>query len=109
MNVVNPPRTSTLGVVPFSERRKGPSFTSFDLRVAKTFAFPGREYRLEAVAEAFNLFNTVNFSGINNIVGASSLTSFDVEGDRAHSPTDFRGFTSAFAPRQIQLGLKFRF
>ena len=88
---------------------KGPSFTSFDLRVAKTFAFPGREYRLEAVAEAFNLFNSVNFSGVNNTVGASPLASFDLAGDRARSPTDFRGFTSAFAPRQIQLGLKFRF
>ena len=88
---------------------RGPSFTSLDLRVTKAFVFGDRDHRIEATAEAFNLFNTVNFSGVNNIVGTTPLSTFDVEGSRSLGPTDPLGFTSAFAPRQIQLGLKFRF
>ena len=88
---------------------RGPSFTSLDVRVTKAFVFGDRDYRFEATAEAFNLFNTVNFSGVNNIVGRTRLSTFDVEGSRDLGPTDPLGFTSAFAPRQIQLGLKFRF
>jgi len=88
---------------------RGPSFTSLDLRVAKSFVFGAREHRIEATAEAFNLFNTVNFSGVNNVVGTMPMSTFDVEGSRSLGPTTPLGFTSAFAPRQIQIGLKYRF
>ena len=88
---------------------RGPGFVSLDLRLAKTFTFGDSPLRIEAIAEAFNVLNRVNFSGVNNTVGTQSLPSFDVEGDRRLAPTDFRGFTSAFAPRQIQLGVRFRF
>ena len=57
----------------------------------------------------FNLFNRVNFSGVNNIVGNAVLPSFRVEGKQSADPTDPLGFTSAFDPRQIQLGVKFKF
>ena len=88
---------------------RGPGFASVDLRVTKTF-FAGRDrdYRVEAIGEIFNLFNRVNYSGLNNIVG-TSLSSYDVTGDVTRSPSEPLGFTSAFAPRQIQLGVKFRF
>jgi hypothetical protein len=88
---------------------RGPSFMSFDLRVAKQFSFRREaNYRMEAIFEAFNLFNRVNFSGVNNIVGNTVLPSYSVEGSRNVGPADPLGFTSAFDPRQIQLGVKFK-
>ncbi len=87
---------------------RGPGFASFDLRLTKSFVFGDRDYQIEAMAEAFNLFNRVNYSGVNYIVG-TTLDSFDVEGDPSRRTTDPLGFTSAFSARQIQLGLRFRF
>jgi hypothetical protein len=90
---------------------KGPNFMSFDLRVAKEFRLGAdtNRRRLEGIVEAFNLFNRVNFSGVNNVVGSASLPGFRVEGRRDAAPTDPLGFTSAFDPRQVQLGARFRF
>jgi hypothetical protein len=95
---------------PFAGRNtgRGPGFASFDLRVTKAFILGDRSPRIEVMAEAFNLFNRVNYSGVNNVVG-TSLTAFDVEGDPSRNASDPLGFTSAFAPRQIQLGLRLRF
>ena len=89
---------------------RGPNHINLDLRVAKEFLF-GNDgaYRIEAIAEAFNLFNRVNYSGVNNIVGTTPLASYDVEGNRNAKPAEPLGFTSAFDPRQIQLGVKFKF
>ncbi len=87
---------------------RGPDFFSFDLRVTKAFVFRGHIERIEVIAEGFNLFNRVNYSGVNNVVG-TSLNAFDVEGDATRGATEPLGFTSAFAPRQIQVGLRLRF
>jgi hypothetical protein len=88
----------------------GPDLMTFDLRVAKEFRFrTDSPYRLQAIFEAFNLFNRVNFSGVNNVVGNTPLTTYGVRGRRDVGPAVPLGFTSAFDPRQIQLGLKFRF
>ena len=67
------------------------------------------DFRLEGIVEAFNLFNRVNFSGVNNIVGTTPLPTYRVEGKRNAKPVDPLGFTSAFDPRQIQLGVKLKF
>lgn len=89
---------------------RGPNYIDFDLRISKEFRFRRESnYRLEAIAEAFNLFNRVNFSGVNNVVGTSLTTNYHVEGNRNAKPADPLGFTSAFDPRQIQLGVKFKF
>src|SRR5207244_7153004 len=88
---------------------RGPNYIDFDLRIAKEFRFRRESrYRLEAIGEAFNHFNRVNFSGVNNVVG-TSLNNYHVEGNRNAKPADPLGFTSAFDPRQIQLGVKFKF
>ncbi|MBV9959744.1 MAG: TonB-dependent receptor [Acidobacteria bacterium] len=42
------------------------SFSSFDLRLSKTFAFNDR-FRLEPIIEVFNLFNTTNVLGVSNV------------------------------------------
>jgi hypothetical protein len=46
---------------------------------------------------------------VNNVVGRETLNTFDVDGDPSKSPTQFSGFTSAHAPRQIQFGIRFDF
>jgi len=88
----------------------GPDVMSLDIRISKALPLPGESpRRLEATFEAFNLFNRVNFSGLNTVVGNTPLPSYRVHGRRDVAPTDPLGFTSAFDPRQIQLGLKFLF
>ena len=97
---------------PFAGRNTGlgPDLMTVDLRVAKKFLLrPDSPYRLEGIFEAFNLFNRVNFSGVNTVVGNTPFPSYRVRGRRDVAPTDPLGFTSAFDPRQIQLGLKFLF
>src|SRR5262249_20237639 len=89
---------------------RGPNYLSLDLRVAKSFRFHSdAPSKLECSVEAFNLFNRVNFSGVNNIVGTLPLADYRVEGSRQSKPAEPLGFTSAFDPRQIQLGVKVRF
>jgi hypothetical protein len=87
----------------------GPNFVGFDLRLSKEFRLGSEKLRLETIGEAFNLFNRVNFSGVNNIIGTTSLPSYRVEGNRNATPAQPLGFTSAFDPRQIQLGAKLKF
>jgi hypothetical protein len=88
----------------------GPNYISMDLRVSKEFQLGGdSDYRLEGIFEAFNLFNRVNYSGVNNVVGTTALPSHHVTGNRNATPAQPLGFTSAFDPRQIQLGVKFKF
>jgi hypothetical protein len=93
---------------------RGPNFMTWDVRIAKRMKFANRErLYLEAIFEAFNLFNRVNFSGINPYVGEMPIRalggSFRVGGRREALPTDPLGFTSAFAPRQLQVALKLNF
>jgi hypothetical protein len=77
-------------------------YASFDLRVARTIRFTER-YRLELIAEGFNLFNRFN-------EGSASPNYKDVNafaqrnGGRYYSIS-----TAAFDPRQFQFGAKFYF
>lgn len=98
-------------------------FYSFDMRVSRRF-FAKEARFLEFTFEAFNLFNRTNFAGINNtlggactdsssnfipctLTGATPLSSFNLRGRVNQRPTQPLGFTSAFDPRQIQLGVRF--
>ncbi len=87
---------------------KGPSFATVDLRITRRLGF-SENISLDLTAEAFNLFNRLNFSSVNNTVGAFFPTTIDVRGRRDVGPSAPLGFTSAFDPRRIQLGAKFRF
>ena len=87
---------------------KGPSFATFDMRVTRKLSF-SEHMRLDLTVEAFNLLNRLNFSSVNNTVGAFFPTTVNVRGNHDVGPSSPLGFTSAFDARRIQLGAKFRF
>ncbi|MDO8834962.1 MAG: hypothetical protein Q7V01_05175, partial [Vicinamibacterales bacterium] len=76
---------------------EGPDFASVNLRLSKRFRFDRRRALLLQF-EAFNLFNRTNYGGVNMTWGTGA------------DPRDtFGTYTSANAPRQLQLGAKFEF
>lgn len=102
---------------------KGEPYYSFDMRLARRFFTRDQRY-LELTFEAFNLFNRVNYNGINNIVGTTCVANFplnpncanatdvipiNARGRRGVSPTAPLGFTSAAAARQLQFGVRYNF
>jgi hypothetical protein len=87
---------------------RGPAFSAVDIRLARRFNF-NEQANFEFLFEAFNLFNSVNYSGVNNIFGSTELLTGDVKGSSDIPSNQPLGFTSAFAPRQIQFGFKLNF
>jgi carboxypeptidase family protein len=87
---------------------RGEAFYSFDMRLARRF-FVKESRFLEVTVEGFNLFNRTNFQGINNVVGLTPLTDFDLSGRADQKPTVPLGFTSASDPRQLQFGVRLNF
>jgi len=96
---------------------RGPDFASFDMRFSWTYKVREKA-GLQFIAEGFNLFNRTNFASVNNEVspafglptalGGLGNTSFNVSGSNI-GPSTPLGFTSAFAKRQIQLGVRLTF
>ena len=87
----------------------GPDFWTLDLRVNRKFGWGrGDSKRVEVMAEAFNIFNRLNFRSVNNTVG-NIETPFRLKGRRDLGPSHPLGFTSAFDPRRIQLGVRLSF
>ena len=102
---------------------RGEPFYSFDMRLARRFFAKERRY-LELTFEAFNLFNHVNYNGINNVVGFSCVANFptnprcagatsvipiNARGIEGISSTAPLGFTSAAPARQLQFGARYNF
>lgn len=100
---------------------KSEAFYSFDLRLARRFFAKENRY-LELTVEGFNLFNRVNFLGINNTLGgacvanglptacttgSTPLTDYSLRGRADQKPTAPLGFTSAADPRQMQFGIRY--
>jgi Carboxypeptidase regulatory-like domain len=104
---------------PFSVGRNtglGPMFVSADLRVGRRIRFSSDSpVALELIFDAFNLLNRTNFKDVNNVTGGAlflnqfGITDVRVTGNSNNTANQFLGFTSAFAPRVIQLGAKFNF
>ncbi|HEY8459997.1 MAG TPA: carboxypeptidase regulatory-like domain-containing protein [Blastocatellia bacterium] len=93
----------------------GPDFFTTDLRVGRQVRFNGDSpFGLEFIFDAFNLFNRTNFKEVNNITNTiildpSRFPDVRVKGNSAIPASQFSGFTSAYDPRIIQLGLKLNF
>jgi outer membrane receptor protein involved in Fe transport len=91
-------RPGTLGRNTF----KGPSFASFDLRIARPVHFTERIVA-EFSADFFNLFNRTNITDLNTVYGGTSLSL---------PPNPLLGFGTArdaSNPFQVQYAVKFRF
>jgi hypothetical protein len=96
----------------------GPDYATADLRLTRTVRFNER-YKINLVAESFNLFNrdnqrvTITSNGLVN--SATTFVSNSVTANIAPYPgyytlpTNFMKPTAAYAPRQIQVSLKFIF
>ena len=102
---------------------KGEPYYTFDMRLARRFFAKEQRY-LELTFEAFNLFNTVNYNGINNVVGTACVANFatnpncagatnvipiNARGIKGASAIAPLGFTSAAPSRQLQFGARFNF
>lgn len=86
-----------------------PGFASFDMRLIRSVNFNDK-VRLEAIAEAFNLFNRTNINEIDRIFSPNAQGGFALprqkQGRYIAPAARYRG---AFAPRQFQLGIKLSF
>ena len=102
---------------------RGEPTYSFDMRLARRF-FASEQRYLELTFEAFNLFNRVNYNGINNVVGTACVANFatnpncanssgvipiNARGIKGVSSTAPLGFTSAGPARQLQFGVRYNF
>lgn len=86
----------------------GPSYTGVDLRVVKRFGV-GEGRVIELMAEGFNLFNKLNYTAVNNVVG-NIQGPFRLRGRDDRGPSQPLGFTSAADPRRIQqIGVRYSF
>jgi hypothetical protein len=78
-------------------------FASFDLRLARAFHF-GERFRIDLIAEGFNLFNRFNEGSVTPFFDAvNAFGQRDGKGRYYSQPT------AAFDPRQFQFGAKFTF
>jgi len=94
----------------------GPGFFTTDLRVGRRIIFNAdNPLALELIFDAFNLFNRTNFKQVNNVTSGAlyldqlGITDVRVKGSSRRPANQFSGFTSAYEPRVIQLGLKLNF
>jgi hypothetical protein len=96
---------------------QGDGYQSVDLRVSRTFKFTEKVH-LEAIAEAFNLLNTLNIRFFNTAYGAADFCNFAGDpvaqgcpatpsGNLEGSPNPSYGTPRAiFNPRQVQFALR---
>jgi carboxypeptidase family protein len=94
----------------------GPLFVSTDMRVGRKIRFGvDSPVGIELIFDTFNLFNRTNFRDVNNVAGSAldiiqlGETDVRVIGETDSPANTFCGFTSAYAPRVIQLGVKINF
>src|SRR4029077_3430347 len=77
-----------------------------DLRLSKKVGL-GSDRWLEAIVEAFNLFDRVNYDDVNNVFG---LGAFPGSPQRdAQGRVTYGLYQKALPPRQVQLALKLVF
>ncbi len=79
---------------------RGPGIENYDISVTKRFPVTQQRY-FWFRAEFFNAFNHTQFSGI------STAARFDSAGNQIN--LNFGAYTSARAPRRIQLSLRFMY
>jgi hypothetical protein len=106
---VNNDRHSTNDRPPGAGRNTGigPDYATFDMRLSRQFKLTEKA-SAQFMAEGFNILNRTNFASVNNVVGVIAPP-FSLSGTRAAAPSQPLGFTSAFAKREVQLGVRVNF
>jgi carboxypeptidase family protein len=96
---------------------KGDSYQSVDMRIARTFKATER-LNVEAMAEAFNLLNTVNVRFFNTVYGAADFCNFNATAQGCSATQKFLESSpnanygtprAVYNPRQIQFALRLTF
>ncbi len=94
----------------------GPDYKDVDATVSKAFGFPripglGEGARIELRADAFNLFNNLNFAGGNNNISHNiAVTTADANGNPTQvSNPSFGQAQSALGSRTVDLQARFSF
>jgi hypothetical protein len=87
----------------------GPDFKQLNLRITKAFDI-GVDAELELIVEAFNLFDTVNYdpSSVDSAEYLAGPTLADPEAQYIPNP-NFGEYAATLDPREIQVGLRYRF
>ena len=87
----------------------GPAYRSVSLRLTKTLNL-GSENRLEIIAEAFNLFNTVNYD-VNSVNSGQYLSGPTITNPTASYVANplFGKYSATLPAREIQVGLRWSF
>lgn len=99
--------------IPFFERNsfRQPKLVNLDLRLSRRFRFT-ESMNLEFLAEAFNLFNRYQVTGVNAtayaVSGATSLASTTLTPQTAFGTVTSAG-NSIYRERQIQFAVRFQF
>ncbi len=89
----------------------GPNFFSIDARAARAIQLRSDSgWRIQLIADVFNILNRTNFEAVNNIVGSTPLSALPHPLlARTGNPVAPLSFTSAKDPRQFQFGLRMSF
>lgn len=89
---------------------EGDGLQSVDLRISRAFNL-GERGRLQVIAEAFNVFNTLNIRFFNTVYGAPDFIPVGTPGTFVEgSPNPSYGTPRAiFNPRQIQFAVRYSF
>lgn len=96
---------------------RGDTYQSVDMRISRTFKTSER-LNIEALAEAFNLLNTVNVRFFNTVYGAADFCNFNATAQGCSatqhflegSPNQNYGTPRAvYNPRQVQFALRLTF
>jgi hypothetical protein len=85
----------------------GPSFWTADVRLARRVSI-GERNSLEFMLEAFNLFNHLNYTSVNNTVG-NIAGPFRLSGRHDRLASQPLGFTAAADARRLQFGVRWSF
>ena len=87
---------------------EGPAFRQVNLRITKGFMLGGS--KLEVIAEAFNLFDTINYNvgSVDSALYLSGPTAANPTAAAVKNP-NYGKYFSTFTPREIQLGLRYSF
>lgn len=91
------------------------SFNSFDFRLSRDFAFGDRLY-LEALGEAFNIFNVTNILGSSNLSYSGFANTLSPDNDNSSLSSSFGkpvstagGVFGSGGPRAFQFAMRLKF